>query len=315
MGFTATIDYIGEPDFNIVDINVSEIAVTLQTYLNRGSKLTGVSLDDVDTSVIRLPSNRESPNLVNLLEVGMKFFDALVWLSAGRPKKYPLVVDPQMLGDQILSLHELSRTVFYVYFFLLTQARYPVHIAEKEAPKVPNFLKVILGMTEEQHVYVQRICSFAPQKFDPGWIKHVSFKNFGQEVMSRFGLGVAGYRMFSPFRLFACKEGLPSNLANAVQFACSVATSPATWDIHPLTRNVNILKNRGNLNKNLGNLMLDVFTKEQLEEMVSTKILFKMPERTSLALNYLAWGSENDITGESYIFPSSKKQGTKIAKH
>lgn len=163
-----------------------------------------------------------------------------------------------------------------------------------------------MGMEEEQHIYVERICSFEPQKFDPAWARFVSFGGFGQEVLSRFGLGVAGYRLFGPFGLYEPKVGLSPALSDAYSFARSLATAPASWDIHPLTRDPNVLAKRGNLNKNLGNLILDVFTEEQIDEMVKTKILYAKPEREPAHRQYLLWEREDDISGNAQIFRSGR---------
>jgi hypothetical protein len=304
MSFSAVTSFTGVPDFKVIDINPEEVAKALQIYLERGSKLTGVSLDDISTSVISLPSGISSVNLVELLNLGMKLFDAIVWLTAGRPTTHPLSVDPAMTKDSLPSLHEVARSVFYVYFFIITQARYPAGSKNKEKPRVPNFLKVIMGMDKDQHVYVDRICSFEPQKFDQSWVRYVNFKNFGQESISRFGLGVAGYRLFGPFKLYKVKEGLSNELKDAASFAQKVAVAPATWDVHPSTRNPSVLTKRGNLNKNLGNLILEVFTTEQIEEMVSTKILFATPQKEVSCRNYLQWSPEDDISGSSLIFRS-----------
>lgn len=304
MPFSATATYVGAPDFKVVDINPDEVAKALQKYLERGSKLTGVSLDDISTSVIEMPSDVKKVTLSDLLEKGMKLFDAIVWLTADRPSTHPLRVDAAMTKDKLPSLHEIARAVFYVYFFLITQARYPAGSKSTDKPRVANFLKVIMGMDDDQSVYVDRICSFDPQKFDPAWVKAVNFKSFGQETLSRFGLGVAGYRLFGPFKLYTPKDGLSQELMNAFTFASAVAKSPATWDIHPLTRNVNILTNRGNLNKNLGNLILEVFTEEQINEMVITKILYGKPSKEASHRNYLTWAPTDDISGTNLIFRS-----------
>jgi hypothetical protein len=305
MPFSATQSYTGTPDFKVIDINPEEVAKTLQRYLERGSKLTGVSLDDISTSVSDLPTDVKKTTLADLLEKGMKLFDAIVWLSADRPSSHPLRVDAAMTKNKIPSLHEVSRAVFYVYFFLVTQARYPAGSKSTDKPRVANFLKVIMGMDDDQSVYVDRICSFDPQKFDPAWVKAVDFKGFGQETLSRFGLGVAGYRLFGPFKLYTIRDGLGQELIEAANFASTVAKAPATWDVHPLTRNVNILTNRGNLNKNLGNLILDVFTEEQINEMVTTKILYSKPTREAAHRNYLTWSSADDISGTTRIFRST----------
>lgn len=301
MPFTAVPQYIGSPNFGLIHIDPIETAKAFQAYLDTASKLTGVSLDDINRSVIRMPTNPDRVTLVELLEIGMKLFDAIVWLTANRPASHPLEVDPGMIKSDIPSMHTVARSVFFCYFMLVTQARYPASQAAKDPPRIPNFLRTIMGMEEEQHVYVENICSFEPAKFDPAWARHVQFRGFGQEVLSRFGLGVAGYRLFGPFGLYPPRADMPANLQPAFDFARQVARTPASWDVHPLTRNPNILTARGNLNKNLGNLILDAFTDEQIDEMVKSKILYARPERQPNHRNYYQWSAQDDISGNARI--------------
>lgn len=302
MAFVASPSTVGVPDFGLIHIDPAETAHAFQDYLDTASKLTGVSLDDISVRVSALPSDPNNVTLTELLQLGMKLFDAIVWLHAGRPASHPLRIDATLTKDQIPSMHEVARSVFYCYFMLLTQARYPAPSSAAEKPRIPNFLRTIMGMEKEQHYYVEMICSFAPQKFDPAWVKFVSFNKFGQEVLSRFGLGVAGYRMFGPFGLYNPKPDLAPALRPAFSFAKKMATAPASWNIHPLTRSPDVLTSRGNLNKNLGNLILDCFTDEQIDEMVRTKILFKKPEREPAHRNYVQWQDEDDISGTARIF-------------
>jgi hypothetical protein len=302
MAFTATPAFTGVPEFGLIHIDPIETANAFQTYLDTASKLTGVSLDNIDRSVIRLPANVNTVNLVDLLKLGMKLFDAIIWLTAGRPASHPLQMDPGMRTESIPTLHDVARSVFFCYFMLITQARYPVGRNSPDKPKIPNFLRTIMGMDAEQHVYVEMICSFEPQKFDPKWAQYVSFRGFGQEVISRFGLGVAGYRMFGPFGLYKHKPDMSPELLPAFEFAQKVAKAPGSWAIHPLTRDPNILTARGNLNKNLGNLILDAFSEEQIAEMVAAKIIFAKPEREPTHRNYYQWTADDDITGNAWIF-------------
>jgi len=305
MAFAATPSFVGVPDFGIIHIDPEQTAKAFQAYLDTASKLTGVSLDDLNLSVIKMPTDVTKVTLVELLEVGVKLFDAIVWLTAGRPTSHPLTLSPEKEKEKIPSLHQIARSVFYAYFMLVVQARYPVSENEKEKPQIPNFLRTVMGMAEPQHIYIDTICSFAPQKFDPAWVRHVAFTGFGQEVLSRFGLGVAGYRMFGPFNLYKVKDGLPDNLVKASQFAKNVAIAPASWNVHPLTRDPNILTARGNLNKNLGNLILDCFTDVQIKEMTDNKVLFKKPDREPAHRNYMSWAPEDDISKGAKIFNSA----------
>lgn len=295
---------IASPNFGIIDINPAEVADALQVYVERGSRLTGVALDDLDLTTCRTLTAAEQNTLAGLISGGVKLFDAIVWLSAGRPASHPLTHDVAKTEDSLPSLHEIARSVFYVYFFLLTQARYPVKGNAQGKPLVSNFLRQIMGMNDDQGVYIDRICSFDPQKFDPRWIQGVTFAGLGQESISRFGLGVAGYRMFGPFKIYAPRAGIAPNLQQAYEFARNVARHPATWDIHPLTRNVNILTSRGNLNKNLGNLILEVFSDEDIAQMVTSKMLYARPVVQPTYQNYKTWASNDDISGTRLIFPN-----------
>jgi len=161
-----------------------------------------------------------------------------------------------------------------------------------------------MGLDRDQSYYVDMLCSFEPGKFDPKWIRHVRFSSFGQEVLSRFGLGVAGYRMFSPFKIFACREDAPQNIKTAAAFARNVSTHNPTWGIHPITRAPETLSRRGNLNKNLGNLILEAFTTEQIDQMVANKAIFAKPVHDPLHRNYTQWTEGDDISGTLMIFPA-----------
>lgn len=305
MSFAATPHFLGTPNFGKIHIDADATAQAFQTYLDTASKLTGVSLDDISRRVMKLPVDPKQATLAELISIGMRLFDAVVWLTAGRPSSHPLQADPAMTKDSVPSNMEVARAVFYAYFLLITQARYPVGRNTSDKPRIPNFLKTIMGMDKEQHVYIEAICTFPPQQFDPAWVRFVSFTSFGQEVLSRFGLGVAGYRMFGPFGLYDHRPDMPASLKPAFEFARTVSKAPASWNVHPLTRSPNILTARGNLNKNLGNLILEAFTEEQIQEMVNAKILYAKPIKEAAHRNYLTWSANDDITGTALIFPSS----------
>jgi len=302
MPFAANIATVGVPDFGLIHIDPVETAKAFQIYLDTASKLTGVALDDITRTVMKLPADPTKATLVDLLNVGMRLFDAVVWLTAGRPTSHPLEADPGMDKSKIPSQHDVARAVFYCYFMLIVQARYPAGSKSTDKPKIPNFLSTIMGMAEEQHVYVDKICTFEPQKFDPAWAKHVKFSGFGQEVLSRFGLGVAGYRSFGPFNLYQPKPDMDPALRPAVDFARNVAIAPASWNVHPLTRNPNILTARGNLNKNLGNLILEVFSDADIDEMVAAKVLFGKPTKQPTHRQYKLWTAIDDISGQDSVF-------------
>ncbi|KAG6063954.1 hypothetical protein E4U32_000705 [Claviceps aff. humidiphila group G2b] len=287
MSFSGSIK-AGRPDFGIVHVDPKAVALMLQPFLDRGSKLTDeVTVDDISTRVLSVPDKPEKATLKDLLAIGMKYFDAVVWLSAKDKSGHPLRADPTMKTDDIPSTTEVSESVFYCYFVLLTQAR------------------ILMGMNKEPSYYVSKICTFELRRMNPSWIKHVHYRSFTAKRFSRCGLCVAGYRSFVPFDLYDAREGLPDNLVSAFTFARTVARAPPSWNVHPLTRPrgpQDAITRRGNLKKNLGNLILDVFTEEQIDEMVKHRILFERPDRDVAHREYLQWAAEDDISGTANIF-------------
>lgn len=302
--FANTPAWIGTNSFAAIDIDINAVGHALKPFLERGSKLTGVSLDEISRSVKTIPTNPATVTLATLIEEGMPIFDAIIWLTAGRPSTtHPLVADPVKTADNIPNKTFIAKSLFYCYFFLLTQAKYPPHNASAGTIQVPNFLSNVMGMAEPTHVYVKTICSFEPQKFDAKWIRFVAFEGFGQEALSRFGLGVAGYRLFGPFKAYDPRDNIPQNIRNAYDFARSVATAPSSWNVHPITRNPNVLQSRGSLNDNLGNLILECFSDAQITEMVSNKMLYQRPVHKPTSRNYRTWAANDDISPGANIFP------------
>jgi uracil DNA glycosylase len=110
--FTAAPQILGHPDFKIIHIDPEEVAKAFQVYLESASKLTGVSLDDISTTVNELPKDPQTATLADLLERGMKLFDAVVWLTAGRPNSHPLTQDVGLTKEQIPSLARVADSVF-----------------------------------------------------------------------------------------------------------------------------------------------------------------------------------------------------------
>ncbi|KAG5936387.1 hypothetical protein E4U60_002576 [Claviceps pazoutovae] len=267
MSFRKSFEIQSAPDFGIVHIDPKEFALIFQPFLDRGSKLTDeVTVDDISTRVLSVPDKPEQATVKDLLAIGMKLFDAVVWLGAEDKSGHPLRADPTMKPDDIPSNNDVAESAFYCYFMLLTQAR-----------------------------------------MNPDWIKHVNYPGFTKKLLSKFGLVVAGYRMFGPFDLFDhdAREGLSDNLVSAFTFARAVARAPASWNVHPLTRPrgpQDAITRRGNLDKSLGNLILDVFTDEQIDDMVKQRILFKRPDRDVAHREYLQWAAEDDISGTANIF-------------
>jgi len=283
----------------VVHIDPILVATALQQYVKNGSKITGVDVKEINLNITDKIADIGSVTLPILLENGMKLFDAIVWLSAERSIRPDLVVDPSMKSAGVPSMNEIAKALFYVYFFILTQARYPGVGTGEQLIKVPKFLTSVMGLDKGQEYYKSIVCSFNIAQFDPAWVRNIRFQGLGQEFLSRAGLGVAGYRLFGPFKLYSLKEGVSADVQRAYQVAQAFAKAPATWLVHPVTRSPDLLTSMGNLNKNLGNLILECFTDEEIVEMEKNRIIFARPEKDPAHRNWKQWTLESfDFSGD-----------------
>ncbi|KAI6248307.1 hypothetical protein HI914_03349 [Erysiphe necator] len=291
---------ISQPIFTIVDIDRSFAGKVLGGYIARGSSITGVDVNLLDVSLTSLPACGQKVDVVWLSEHGMPLFDAITWIRADKSIRPPLKLKANAKEFRPAPQGVIAKALFFCYFYLLTQAHYPSTLGAGQ--NVPSFLKNVAGLREPPEYYVRLLCSFNPVLFDARWIRDVKFKSFGQEVMSRFGLGISGYRMFAPFKLYAPRPDLDERARPAFQYARAVAQSRPTWTVHPITRLPSLLSERGNLNKNLSNLMRYCYTSETLNEMVTAKLLYAMPIAQPGHNNWMFWSAEIGIAAEDPIF-------------
>lgn len=288
--------------FSDLPLDVTELGALLAKFVTHGSKRHSLSLEDLNIGLIEDIRQGEELNLDTLLKHGARLVDSVVWLAYHGPNDPPPSRDAARMAVRLPSMNDYSRAMFYIYFFLLTQARYPPRAAGGDRVHVAQILKNVFGMREQPFHYVDICFGFDPEKFDPAWVKAVPTGRLGQEALNRLGLGVAGYRLFAPFKLYNVKDDAPNAIRDAAEFARTVATAPPTWAIHPLTRNPDVLARRGNLNKNLANLILEAFTADEIAEMVQLKILPVQPVHEPRCKEYKRWSAEDDISGDDFIF-------------
>jgi len=298
---------LGNVNWHDVVLDANEVATILSGFVDRGSKLSTVAASDPDT---RVKTGAKAENLTDInscLNAGMKIFDAIVWLKSGKVK--PLQEELEITDATIPSLSTVARAVFYNYFFLLTQAKYPTKTNNtatdnkgKKVPQKPAFLAKLLGLDKDPWHYAELICGFEITKFDPSWIRYYKSTSMGREAISRFGLGVAGYRMCGPFKFVNPDTDEAKFHSDSIEFVQYIARSVPNWCIHPLTRDVGFLSAVGNFNDNLNNMILDCYKKETIETMVKDRMLYTYPERKLRNNEWKAWNKKTYTLLETPIF-------------
>jgi hypothetical protein len=313
-------------DFGVVETTPEILAGYFETYVHFGSKRYTLSRSELN--VFHLPAfefkgkddiTTENVNGVSVpltlsdhLALGTKFLDAVLYMHLGSALRPPTkdIMQPKGINKNVslptFSNHTtIARYMFFYYFYILTRARAPERDASGEVQKVPRFLNGVLSISASASEVASYLASFDLNNLDPAWVRQIRIKGIGQEALSRFGLGVAGYRLAQPFKLREPDGPDRAKYANAILVAKSFTSAPACWDFHPATRNPNILNKYGNINKNLGNLLLKVYKKETLQIMSDARIIFQVPIEEPNYTNYERWTAQDIYSSSAPIFPTS----------
>lgn len=296
---------IGGLDLSRINYSAQELAGKLAGFVAHGSLLHILAPSDI--RIEKSPADTvPSPITFEwLISKGNRFFDCLFYLSLPEDKRPAMVSVPDGSRPAPLTGQQVASALFVQYFFILTRGSPSESTSTNVGTDIPNFLRNILGLNEAPETYARRLASFHLNKIDPSWVKYVPFGDLGREAVNRLGLGVAGYRSLSPFKLLTPKADMDPTLQPALDFARSMATAAYSWDIHPSTRNPNIMTTYGPLNKNLGNLALECFTTEQLTALVVTRAIFALPVHSASHTQYKTWSGVYNPPPPTLIFPTT----------
>lgn len=293
---------LGDITFQTVEPDYANLATAVQSFLSYGSKKGHVLIEELCVMSDVDPLPERFADVAEAIKHGTKFFDACLYftLPDGQKPAIRALTDEHRPASRTYG--SIGEAIFVIYFYLLTRARVPARIGEDANHPVPRFLTGVLSLTQGVAYYLTLIAGFDISKMDHKWIKSINMNDLGDEFRNRAGLGVAGYRMFGPFKSYTPKTGVSANITAAVSVAKQIATAPPDWNIHPITRNPVILSNLGNLNQNLGNLILEAFTDEQIREMVTSKMIFQKPTKQPTHIQYRTWTAQQLIPLNDPIF-------------
>lgn len=283
-----------DENFTTFRFDPEQIASLVDAFVATGSQLNCMSVRDV----IIHGNYSGDPNdpwpgrplsMAEAVDQGQKFFPTMYYASLGGfvpgPRgRWEVVMsenrDPGDVGPH--TMDDLAHVFTVIAFFLVTRANLP-------SEPVPRFVRAILGMRYRTEDYVRMVCDGPPERMPRDWIRFLTYRNMGHEMLSRFGLGVAGARAFAPFKCLARPADLDAVLEEPYLTACELANRVNTWEIHPVTRDPTILTTFGPLNANLNNLARLVFSPESLARLAADRIIFQLPPIDPRVRNYVGW--------------------------
>lgn len=296
----------GQIEWGIVSPDIDKLAAALQEFFIIGSKKSLVSIDDLTIVSDQMPLPEKFTTASEAIKGGTKLIDALYYFSidAARRPKILRADDGNKAHDR--DPVNIAKAFFYQCFFVLTRGAPSTDKGTQRGGVVPSFLQATLALNESPFEYANKICSFDIGNVDWQLIKHLKFDKLGQQALSRFGIGLAGYRMISPFRYYKVRDDASEEVKSAVQVMRHLAESKADWSIHSVTRSATVMGYYGSINKCAGNLILEAFTDEQITEMVKSRMIYAKPVHEPRYSQWRTWSLDRMPGLKNPIFQGDK---------
>jgi len=293
---------LGDVRFTDVQFDAEALGIALSTFVTAGSNRNAIAISDISVISRSDPPPQAYPDVAAAITGGTRLFDALAYFSIPAGQRPAVIYEELEADEEDPSIAEISRAVFYVYFWTFIRGVAPSIESDVDVGPVPNFLRSVMGYTDDPDDYAATVASFEIRRLNPSWIRHIRINNLSQETQNRLALGVAGYRVPAAIVYLPWHDRLDANILRAAQAVRRFVRRGMTWDCYSGTRSPAFLDAVKNFNKNVDNLLLDIVPAEYLAHAVTTKMLAVAPARRPQYMQYLSWNDQTFAAFTDFIF-------------
>jgi len=209
-----------------IKLDVNELGARINELIEDVGKLGVVSVGDLQ--VYANAEGAPPKTIVEAMENGTLFFDAVYYFANDTGTDVTLMpkVDTGMTKDQLITT--AKQRLLWTALFLMLRGSYPESVGNDVGRDVPAFLRNICGMNESPANVAQGLASFDLKKIEPVWIRGITWSTFAAAIKQRLGLGLAGYRMLGPFKLYPCRADAPDEAKEAYEWVRAIAVESLT---------------------------------------------------------------------------------------
>lgn len=270
------------------DIDMRNFGIMISKAIIQSSCTNLVNLDDL---VIKLKiGNEENLNKISTLEdaynVGFSIFDYYFYRyfkDMGKEVKI-IYVEDKNLG----TFTEYMKDLTVCYFLLMTRGK--ILLSENEV--MPKFITDFCNYKKSSKELLASLSDNDITKLNHSWIKEIDIMKLSRPFMQRLSSGIAGARLFNIFKSFTPKElnVLSPELGRVYSVVRNISLRGPFYEMHPFFMPLNL--SNLSVSKNLLNLILDIYTKDEVEALVNNRSLFDFPKYDSRYIQYLTWDSK-----------------------
>jgi hypothetical protein len=278
---------------DVIDLDVAMLGTQIMRLIKDVGQLEVVTVADLRVfgeSETKLPKD-----VTEAIKWGTKFFDAIYYFALESSLRPGITTGAIIGGDVNAAVMLTKKRLLWTAIFLMLRGSYPESTGMTTGSDIPAFLVNICGMNESPSDCAAGLASFNLGSISPLWIREIKWAQFAAPIRQRLGLGLAGYRALTPFKMYECKESASAEAKAAFEWVRRITQAPADYAILSCTRDAALISKLGSWNAALGNLSLECFSREDLAEMESVRILFQIPTRDPRADTWRAWVSGGDL--------------------
>jgi hypothetical protein len=274
-------------DSVVIRIDLTELGNRIHDLIVDVGQLYSVAVGDL--IVFKDPAGAPPADVREAIRWGTKFFDAIYFFALDAANR-PNCQDGVDIGNGLDgSLETTKKRLFWAALFLMIRGSYPSSPNAIVGADIPNFIANTCGMNCTPHACSDHLSSFDIRKVNPVWIKSIDWSQFAQPIRQRLALGLSGYRMLAPFKIYTCQPGVNAGVQAAYAYARAMANAPPDYALLSCTRSPAATARFGSLNKALGNLILECFSAADIAEMVNLRIIYAAPVHDRRHDTWTAW--------------------------
>jgi len=210
-------------------------------------------------------NGQEPSTLEEHLQWGGKVLDGIIWFQDGKHSSATKTISASDETEFQRTSDLAKMALMQLVIFVLIKGHYPSSTGTTIGKDIPAFLHTVCSMNYSPAELASRVASFNLNKLPGDWVRGIPFAAMGEEFLNRFSLGVAGYRLLAAFRVIKPKARTNEQIA-ALDWIFSRLMEPSSWKLLPITRPP-VLKRLGSLNTALTSLMLEVYTREEVQRL------------------------------------------------
>jgi len=274
---------------DIINFDIQLLGARIADLIGPAFQIHNVLASDI--TICMNEDNSAPANVMTAMQNGTRLWSAIMYFLAPPAQRTQVTMAARNVTQVDIGL--TSRYLLWQMMYIMIRGAWPAGDGVTLGSDIPQFMSSILGQEISGDAINAALSDFPMNKIPVAIVRAMPWNAAAQEIRSRLGLGLAGYRMFAPFVLYPCRDGATPAAIAAYNYARNMAIQPPDWALHAATRSGLVTAQFGSLNKALGDLMHHCFTPEQLEEMTNpgSRLIFAVPPTGMQYRSWVTWGA------------------------